>query len=184
MTETATQSTDPADEIEYTDVADADTEPNDEYFEEIVSGDNAEDSDTNAEAAENDDETSEPGSGDAATEKTPAEEQPEPEPASPTTESISFHIHRDLNTGRTTIAAKGSSTDPYYRTIDRTDSLEEAMPLLPELHQEARAHWENNPRYPDSKNAPKETPRPRPQPQAKTPSKTTPADANKQASLF
>ena len=182
MTETETQSTNPADEIEYTDVSDADTEPDDEYFEEIVSEDNADE--TGPHAAETDNGNSEPGDEDAASDETPTEKEPEPEPAPPTTESISFHIHRDLNTGRTTIAAKGSSTDPYYRTIDRMDSLEEAMPLLAELHQEARAHWESSPRYPDFKNAPKETPRPRPQPQSKTPSKSTGADANKQASLF
>ena len=177
MTETETQTTNPAGEIEYTDLSDADTEPDDEYFEEIVSEDNADD-------AENEGDTSEDGSEEPASDDTPGDKEPEPEPAPPTTESISFHIHRDLNTGRTTIAAKGSCTDPYYRTIDRMDSLEEAMPLLAELHQEAKGHWESSPRYPDFKNAPKETPRPRPQPQSKTPSKSTGADANKQASLF
>ena len=116
-----------------------------------------------------------------------ASEQPET-PEEPTSESLSFHIHRNLATGRATLAVSSSATDPFYRTIDRLESLEDALPMMACLHQEARAHWEDTPRYPSTAATAQATPappaaqRPAPRPAAAKPAQ--PQAQTQQASLF
>lgn len=112
-------------------------------------------------------------------------EEPEKEEP-PTAETLNFHIHRNLVTGRATLAVSGSGTDPFYKTVDHLTALEEALAMIPDLHQEARAHWEQTPRYPESQ-AHKPTPAPvrRPQPQPSRTGTSQPAPAQtQQASLF
>ena len=117
----------------------------------------------------------------------PAEREAET-PEAPTSESLSFHIHRNLASGRATLAVSSSATDPFYRTVDRLESLEDALPMMAALHQEARAHWEDTPRYPSSA-GPEQgaTPRPaapRPAPRPAPSKPTQQAAQTQQASLF
>ena len=118
---------------------------------------------------------------------TAPQENDEPEKEEPpTAETLSFHIHRNLATGRATLAVSGSGTDPFYKTVDHLTALEEALAMIPDLHQEARAHWEQTPRYPESQ-AHKPTPAPvrRPQPQPSRTGTSQPAPTQtQQASLF
>lgn len=118
---------------------------------------------------------------------TTSQEDGEPQKEEPpATETLSFHIHRNLATGRATLAVSASGTDPFYRTVDHLAALDEALAMIPDLHQEARAHWEQTPRYPESQ-AHKQTPAPvrRPQPQPSRTATAQPAPAQtQQASLF
>lgn len=96
------------------------------------------------------------------------------EPEEPATETLSLHVHRTIATGRAVLSVITNSTDPYYRVEPNLDSLTNALPLLQQLYEDATAHWQNSPRYPES-------PEHKPQPPTRTqPRNNPPARASRQ----
>lgn len=167
-------------------IADPDDQP-------VTFTDAAEDDDpeqSEQDGQDSDEETTEheaPGDGAApdGQEAKPEEEPAPDEPKAPTADTLSFHIHRIIATGRTVITVKTADTDPYYHSIPSLPSLEEAIAQLPALHQSALGHWQETPRYPENASVRPANARPaaqpaqrRPQPEPQKPKET------QQASLF
>lgn len=112
-------------------------------------------------------------------------------PPEPTSETISFHIHRTIASGRTVITVLTGTTDPYHRTETSLARPEDALPMLPGIFLEAQAHWEHTPRYPASEKHAKPASGQRQTPPANSRNREQQPDSSKvrqldsqQASLF
>lgn len=125
--------------------------------------------------------------GDNAGSSEDSEASAEEQPKEPTAETVSFHVHRTLATGRAVITVKTSDTDPFFQIQPNLPSLADAIPLLPEIYQAAAQHWESKPRYPDAE-AKDKPPAKATASRPTTPSRPAagnpaPAQGNQQASL-